>query len=79
MKVEVRVTASNLKARCAAVLDEVVRKRQAIVITRHGRVIARLIPIEEEKPASVFGCTRGSITVKGDIITPIEADWEASR
>ena len=79
MKTELRVTASNLKARCAAVLDGVARKKQAVVITRHGRAIARLIPIEEEEPASVFGCTRGSITVIGDIITPIEVEWDASR
>ncbi len=52
--------ASTFKARCLAVLDEVAATHREIVITKHGRAIARLVPIE---PAPT---TLGSVTLLAD-------------
>lgn len=49
--------ASSFKARCLAVLDEVERTHCSVVITKHGRAVARLVPIEDERP------TLGSVTL----------------
>jgi prevent-host-death family protein len=38
--------ASKFKATCLAVLDEVERSRQPVVITKHGRPVARVVPVE---------------------------------
>ena len=52
--------ASSFKARCLAVLDEVERTHSTVVITKHGRAVARLVPIEDEHP------TLGSVTLLTD-------------
>jgi prevent-host-death family protein len=52
--------ASEFKARCLAVLDEVARTRQEVVVTKHGVPVARLVPIAE--PPS----TDGSVTLLSD-------------
>lgn len=52
--------ASLFKARCLAVLDEVERTHTSIIITKHGRAVARLVPIEDERS------TLGSITLLTD-------------
>jgi prevent-host-death family protein len=72
------VTASELKAHCAQVIDRVVRKRERIIITKRGRPVAQLTSIEEA-PARVFGFARGVITIHGDIVAPIDVEWEAAR
>jgi len=42
--------ASEFKARCLAVLDDVARTRREVVVTKHGIPVARRIPIAERAP-----------------------------
>ena len=44
------IPAGQFKARCLSLLDEVSRTRQVITITKRGKPVARLVPLEEEKP-----------------------------
>lgn len=55
---EVEIQASVFKARCLALLDEVARSHQTIVVTKHGKPVAKLVPIHDEAPQ-----TRGSVTL----------------
>lgn len=73
-----RVTTSELKARCAQVIERVARHRQPVVIVRRGRPVARLVPVEE-RPTSLFGCASGCVAIRGDIVAPLDVDWEAVR
>ena len=72
------VTASELKANSGRVLARVVRSRSPVTITKRGRPIARLVPVEEA-PATLFGVLHGSVTILGDIIEPIDGPWDAAR
>ena len=49
---------------------------EEIVITKNGRPVSRLTPYRE-KPTSLFGIDRGRIEILGDIIEPIDVEWEA--
>lgn len=49
--------ASTFKARCLAILDDVARSHTSIVITKHGKPVARLVPIDEGRS------TIGSVTL----------------
>ncbi|RLB54748.1 MAG: type II toxin-antitoxin system prevent-host-death family antitoxin [Deltaproteobacteria bacterium] len=71
------VTTSELKANCSRIIDGVARRRESLVITRHGKPIAKLVPVDVEQE-SLFGFAAGSITVRGDILEPLDADWEAA-
>ena len=66
------IPAGAFKARCLAIMDEVQAKRQAVVITKRGKPVAKLVPIERQKD-DIFGFfkSKGSIEIKGDIVSPV--------
>lgn len=73
------ISASDFKARCSQVIDEVVKGRGPMVITRRGKPVAMVVPVEPKRSTSLFGFARGCITVQGDILSPIAVTWEAAR
>ncbi len=75
---EKTISTSELKTHCAKVIEDVLQGRQPITITKRGRPVAQLVPLEEE-PRSLFGFASGSITIHGDIIEPIDVTWEANE
>jgi prevent-host-death family protein len=54
------IQASAFKARCLALLDEVEAEHRTIVVTKHGRPVAKLVPLDEPQP------TMGSVTLLAD-------------
>ena len=70
------IKASEFKARCLQLMDEVAEQGGEIVITKHGRPVSRLVPYREETPA-IFGADRDIIRIHGDIESPIDVEWEA--
>jgi prevent-host-death family protein len=42
------IMASRFKAECLAILDQVERMRITVTITKHGRPVARLVPLDED-------------------------------
>jgi prevent-host-death family protein len=72
----VRVKASEFKARCLKLMDEVARTGRRIVITKNGRPVAELGPVVSRRP-SLAGAHAGAVRIRGDIIGPLEEDWEA--
>lgn len=41
---EKEITASQFKARCLRLLDEVAETGETLVVTKHGRPVARVVP-----------------------------------
>jgi len=78
MVMEQRVAAGEFKAKCLHLLDEVRQTRKAIIITKRGRAVARLAPVEEGLP-EIFGRMKGTITVLGDIVGSLPEKWEADE
>jgi prevent-host-death family protein len=70
--------AGEFKAKCLQLMDEVNRLHQEIIITKHGKPIARLVPYEEHPP-SLFGYMKGSVELSGDILAPVEESWYADE
>ncbi len=70
------IKASEFKAKCLKLMDDVADSGHQIVITKHGRPISRLVPYRE-KPTSLFGIDRGRIEILGDVIEPVDVEWEA--
>jgi prevent-host-death family protein len=69
------VSASQFKARCLAMLDEVADTGEEIVITKRGRAVARVSAATA--PASL----RGSVTFNvsdDDLLAPLDVEWDAS-
>jgi prevent-host-death family protein len=70
------IPAGEFKAKCLALMDEVERTGQPLVITKRGKPVARLVP-ESSAPKSLFGIMKGTVIITGDIISPLDEPWEA--
>lgn len=70
------VEASEFEAECLNLMDEVAKTGGAIVITRRGKPVAKLTAFSE-RPESLYGLGRGRMNITGDIISPIDVEWEA--
>jgi prevent-host-death family protein len=71
-----KIPAGEFKAKCLQVIDEVQRLRMPIVITKRGKPVAKLVPLDEH-PESFVGSMKGPMEIIGDIISPIDLKWEA--
>ena len=72
---EPQIGAADFKANCLRIMEEVARNRRPIVITKRGKPVAKLVPVEEGA-IDIFGRMAGTITICGDIVGPIEdLEW----
>jgi prevent-host-death family protein len=69
---------SEFKANCIAILREAQRTAEPLIVTRRGRPLARIEPVQEPTPKRLFGAQRGRLRIKGDIVhADFSADWVA--
>ena len=73
-----KIAAARFKSQCLALMDEVARRRKEIVITKHGRPVAKLVPVTSGA-GRLFGGMRGTGRVVGDIVAPTGERWDAER
>ncbi len=66
--------ASEFKAKCLRLMDEVAELGEEIVITKNGKPVAKLAPYRR-KPKMLFGRNRENIRILGDIVSPMPAEW----
>jgi prevent-host-death family protein len=71
------IPAGEFKAKCLKLLDQVAEKRETLVITKHGKPVAQVMPVPAKK--NIIGAMRGSVLWEGDIISPIDVEWEAMK
>ena len=70
------MSATEFRAKCLGLIDEVAETGREIVITKRGRPVARLVPVRRARGAP-FGLYRDEVRIHGDIGAPIEVEWEA--
>ena len=71
------MAAGKFKAQCLAVMDEVQAKREPVTITKHGKPVAKVVPLdlpEEEDPLEVFRYP--GLMIVGDLLSPLYTDEE---
>ncbi len=72
------VSASEFKAKCLRLLDEV-EEGQTLIITKRGRKVAKVSPISPPR-RSLRGSWKGLVKITGDIVRfDTSQDWESSR
>jgi len=72
------VKASEFKSRCLQIMDEVAETREPVVITKHGKPLCQLTPYRP-KPRTLFGVSKETIVITGDILSPLDVEWEAQQ
>ncbi len=75
------IPAGAFKARCLKLMEQVKLTQEEIVITKHGKPVAKLVPITEDfKPSrTASGFLRGTVRILGDIVAPTGAVWSAGE
>ena len=68
--------ASEFKAKCLKLMDEVAESGEEIVITKNGKPVAMLTAYRET-PDFTFGRYRDKIQIHGDIVSPMPPEWFA--
>jgi prevent-host-death family protein len=71
-----QIAAGEFKAKCLQILDEVQQQRKHVIILKRGKPVAKLVPIEE-RSVSFIGSMKGTMEIVGDIVAPIDVEWEA--
>lgn len=73
------ITATEFKAKCLQILDEVHETGEVVRVTKHGKVVAEVGPSEPEAGECRFGFFKDKIKILGDIVEPLDVEWEALR
>jgi antitoxin (DNA-binding transcriptional repressor) of toxin-antitoxin stability system len=75
-----KLTATEFKAKCLQLLDQVNRTGEVVTITKHGQVVAELRAPYDSRPArSGLGIAKGEMSIVGDIMEPLGEEWDALK
>lgn len=69
--------ANEFKTHCLRVMDEVAETGQEVIVTKHRKPVAKLVPMPA--PGGIVGLFKGMMTVSGDVEQPAIPihEWEA--
>lgn len=65
------IAAGEFKAKCLEVLDRVAKDGDSYLVTKRGKPVAKVVPIDVRGRASL----RGSVTYRTDIVKPLGDGW----
>jgi prevent-host-death family protein len=74
----ITIAAGEFKAKCLGLLSDVETKRESVLVTKYGKPIAKLVPLElaeGEDPLEAFRFP-GKIEIVGDIEAPLYTEEE---
>jgi len=71
-----QIKASEFKAKCLSLMDQVNKTGEEIVITKNGKPVSRLLPYRH-KPDSLFGLHKDQISMADDLVEPVGEHWDA--
>ena len=63
------MAAGVFKIHCLSVMDEVQTKRETVVITKHGKPVAKLVPAGND-PDEIYNFLAGKGELAGDVVAP---------
>jgi len=71
------MAAAEFKAQCLAIMDQVLQSGEPVLITKHGKPVAKLVPARNNVD-DIFGYMAGKVKIVGDIVGPVTPlkDWE---
>jgi antitoxin (DNA-binding transcriptional repressor) of toxin-antitoxin stability system len=64
-----KIAVGSFKTTCLAVVDEVQAKHETVMITKHGKPVAKLVPVNIETD-DIYNFLAGKGTVTGDVVSP---------
>lgn len=76
-----KIAAGEFKAKCLRLMDHVQQSGEEIIITKRGKPIAKLVPVQEQAkpPKFVLGYMKGTVEILGDIVGPDFEVWNGEQ
>lgn len=69
------VPAGQFKAQCLSLLERVRQSRRPIIVTKHGRPVAKVVPLRAER-RPILGFSKGTVRILGDIVASTGEHWD---
>lgn len=73
---ETSIGAGEFKATCLAILDDVARTGRAVVVTKRGKPVARVVPVKRSRRRPL---AKSIVWVSDDIVASLGDVWSADR
>jgi prevent-host-death family protein len=70
------ITATKLKAQLLGALDEVQNTGRPYVVTKHGKPVAKIVPIIDDRP--LLGSVKMLVS-EDELLAPFDVEWNALR
>ena len=74
-----QISAAVFKAKCFKIMDQVYLYHNEVIITKHGKPVAKLVPYSDTPEKSLFGYMKNTVQEAGDITKPIDESWEMDK
>ena len=71
------IPAGEFKAKCLKLIDEVREFHTEVIITKYGKPVAKLVPVQDRLPRSAFGYLKGTVVSANDLVAPTGECWNA--
>jgi prevent-host-death family protein len=75
----VRYAAAEFKAKCLELMDRVRETGEELVVTKHGKPVAKLVPFKEPARRPFFGSLKGSLLKYERPFEPIDGEYDIDR
>jgi prevent-host-death family protein len=75
------IPATEFKAKCLELMNRVAERHETYVITKRGKPVARLVPLDHKPENDIFGWLRARGSIEGDIVSPVfpPRAWETLK
>jgi prevent-host-death family protein len=72
--------ASAFKTKCLAVMDDVQATGEPVIVTKRGKPVVKVVPVESEMD-DIFGSMAADVKIVGDIESPVVPlrHWKITR
>lgn len=71
-----QMPAGVFKAQCLAIMDQVLKSGEPVVVTKRGKPVVKVVPAENQSD-DIFGYMKGKFKIVGDVVGPVFAeDWK---
>ena len=70
-----KIPAAQFKSQCLAVMDQIAETGRPVVVTKHGKPVVQIIPVQSDEN-EIFGFLEGKVRIVGDVENTIPlSDW----
>jgi len=77
MQTEIAIT--EFKTHCLNLINKLQHSKHSIIITKHDKPVAKLMPLHNKTKIAVAGSLKGKAKIVGDIVSPTKAKWHCEE